>query len=75
MVAIVVAVLAALVLVSVGAYLAKSLSRPVAPAVSHVVAGQSGSAWTNGDGRHGRIWIDEQAPASPSSLSRSRRYP
>jgi hypothetical protein len=75
MAAIVVAVLAALVLVTGGAYLAKALSRPVAPTVTHIVAGQPGSAWANGDGRHGTIWIDEQPPASPSSLGRSLREP
>jgi hypothetical protein len=75
MVAIVVAVLAALVLVSVGAYFAKALSRPVVPPATHIVAGQTGSAWANGDGRHGTIWIDEQAPASPLSLGRSLREP
>jgi hypothetical protein len=73
--AIVGAVLAALVLVTVGAYFAKALNRPVAPPVTHVVAGQPGSAWANGNGRHGNMWIDEQAPASPSSFSRSLREP
>ena len=73
--AIVVGVLAALVLVSVGAYLAKALSHPVAPPVTHVVAGQTGSAWANGDGRRGTIWIDEQAPASPASFGRSLLEP
>jgi hypothetical protein len=75
MAAIVVAVLAALVLVAVGAYLASAISRPIAPPATHIVAGQPGSTWTNGNGRHGTMWIEEQAPASGSSFSRSLREP
>jgi hypothetical protein len=68
-VAVVVAVLVAFVLVAAGGSLAKALSRPVAPATAHIVAGQPGasgygSAWNYSNLRHGTQSIEGPMPAS-----------
>lgn len=67
MAAVVVAGLLALVLVAAGGFLAKATNRPIAPA-THVVAGQSGSAWTYGNGRRGTSWIEATASANASLI-------